>query len=341
MESTEKSEEPADGRAGVAERCGLCGGPLAHAFAVREMMLGLRARFDYDRCADCGALRIARIPADLERYYAAAWDERARRPRRTRGRRPSSLRRAWTRLRLRPGRLARGLSGRRYARFDWFRRTGTGPGDPILDVGCGNGRLLERLVREGFEDLTGIDPRLPAIETGGARPRLHRVALEDHCGRYRLVMAHHSFEHLADPVAAFAAFARLVEPGGHLLLRVPVAEGWAARHYGPDWVQLDAPRHLHVPTCAGVERLAAAHGFRLVHVEDDSGPFQIWGSELYRRDVPLVDGGRGGRRALGLAARLAARWRARALRRRCEGDQRCFYLQRLEVDPARRDAAAT
>ena len=201
-------------------------------------------------------------------------------------------------------------------------------GDPILDVGCGSGRLLARLAREGFADLTGIDPRLPEVEGRDARVRLLRVALEDHAGRYRLVMAHHSFEHLADPQRAFAAFARLVEPGGHLLLRVPVADGWAARHYGPDWVQLDAPRHLHVPTRRSIERLASDYGFRVVGAADDSGPFQIHGSELYRRDTALVEAGRAGP---GLTARLAARWQARRLRRRGEGDQACFYLRRVDV----------
>jgi SAM-dependent methyltransferase len=294
------------------------------------MMLGLREPFDYDVCTVCGALQIARIPSDLERFYDEGWDARARPARRGGARGPHPLRRAWTRARLRPGRLARWISGRRYGRFDWFRRTRTGLGDPILDVGCGRGRLLDRLVAEGFEDLTGIDPRLPSARPSDAPPRLLRVALEDHRGRYHLVMAHHSFEHCPDPAAAFAAFARLVEPGGHLLLRTPVAEGWACAHYGADWVQLDAPRHLHVPTRRSIERLAAAHGFRLLRVDDDSGPFQIWGSELYRRDVPLVEGGRGGRRALGAALRLRARWRARGLRRRGLGDQRCFYLRRVD-----------
>jgi SAM-dependent methyltransferase len=216
-------------------------------------------------------------------------------------------------------------------RLEWFRRTGTRQSDPILDVGCGDGRLLWWLHRAGFDDLTGIDAFLRSASPGrDASPRFERRALEEHEGRYRLVMAHHSFEHMRDPRRAFAAFGRLVSEEGWLVLRVPNAEGWARRHYGADWVQLDAPRHLHLHTRRSIEALAGREGFRVVGIVDDSGPFQIWGSELYRRGISLEGGGRGGRRALSLRERVSARRRAAALRAQGLGDQACFYLQRSD-----------
>jgi SAM-dependent methyltransferase len=221
------------------------------------------------------------------------------------------------------------ISGRRYGRFDWFRRTRTGLHDEILDVGCGSGRLLLRLYGEGFERLMGIDVRLGGVSREGVGPSFERVSPEDHHGLYRLVMSHHSFEHMEDPVRGFAAFARLVEPGGYLLLRLPLADSWARRYYAANWVQLDAPRHLHLHTRRSIAILAERSGFKVTHVADDSGPFQIWGSELYRRGVPLAQAGRGGRNELSLLDRLSARRHARRLTRQGLGDQACFYLQRL------------
>ena len=125
-----------------------------------------------------------------------------------------------------------------------------------------------------------------------------------------------------------AAMARLVDPGGYLLLRVPLADSWASRHFGPDWVQLDAPRHLQLPTRKSIEILAHNCGLHVEHVEDDSGSFQIWGSLLYRRGHSLAEAGRGGRRKLSLFRRLTARWQARRLSRAGLGDQACFYLRR-------------
>jgi len=292
------------------------------------MMLGTRDVFEYLECLGCGGLQIAVPPANLDRYYA---DDYYTEHQHRVGERAGAirvLRRAWSRTRIAGGPLVRLLSGRRYARFDWFRRTDTQLDDAILDVGCGSGRLLARMARVGFSQLTGIDPRLPEGSMTVAGIRLARERPEDHRGHYRLVMAHHSFEHMLDPVEAFEAMAQLVDRGGHLLLRVPLADSWARRHYGADWVQLDAPRHLQIPTRRSIEMLAWRVGLRIVHVEDDSGPFQVWGSELYRGDHPLLTARGGGRRRLSLWSRWRARQQAHGLSRTGIGDQAVFYLRR-------------
>ncbi len=323
--------------------CRVCGARVEPAFVAREMMLGLRDAFEYVECIECGCLQIASLPDDMDRYYGDAYYTHTQSAKgrardvlpvggseRSRGVRIGrALRRFRTRIRLRAGTPGRLLPGRRHGRIGWIRRTETDLDDRILDVGCGSGRLLWRLHAMGFDRLTGIDERLETSGRSIAGLRFECVSLEHHEGRYRLVMAHHSFEHMRDPVAAFSAFGRLVEPGGHLVLRTPRADGWARRHYAADWVQLDAPRHLHLHTRRSLERLAADAGFRVIDEVDDSGPFQIWGSELYRRGIPLVDAGPGGRRILGVAERLAARVEARRLSRAGLGDQACFYFRKI------------
>ena len=290
-------------------------------------MLGLREEFDYRICTDCAALQIASLPADLERFYPSDYYTAVERAPIVTG---GWARRRWSGFRLRQGRWVRWISGRRYGRFDWLRRTRTRLDDAILDVGCGSGRLLRRLARDGFTHLVGIDARWSGPPERGKSVCIERATPETHVGRYRLVMAHHSLEHMAEPGRAVEAMAGLVEPGGHLLLRVPLAEGAAFAEYGADWVQLDAPRHLGLPTRRAIHALAARAGLRVVAVVDDSGPFQFWGSEVYRRGGSLRSAGRGGRRVLCLPARLLARVRAIRVRHRGEGDQACFYLQKPE-----------
>jgi SAM-dependent methyltransferase len=310
-------------------QCRVCEGGVEFALTGREMMLGTREAFDYFECLRCGCLQIEDIPADLGRYYADEYYTQAQSSPGVRSRPSSSLRRAWSRFSLGESDLARRLSPRRYGRFDWFRLTQTGLEDAILDVGCGSGRLLRRLRAEGFEQLTGIDLHLRDDLLRDEALCFYRQSLEEHRGDYRLVMSHHSFEHMEDPVRAFAAFRRLVAPGGFLLLRLPMADSWAKGHYGANWVQLDPPRHLHLHTRRSVRLLAERSGFRVSQVIDDSGPFQIWGSEAYVRGVSLDAAGRGGRNEFSLVERLSARSRARVLSKRGAGDQACFYLERI------------
>jgi SAM-dependent methyltransferase len=308
-----------------SERCVYCAGPVVHALSARAPDRPAGPVYDYVECTVCGGLALSPSEAAAEVDYAGDYYTARQR---IAGRVPPLvrvLRRRLTRFRLglRAGRFARAVSGRRYGRFDWFRRTGIGPDDAILDVGCGSGRLLFRLHADGFRDLVGLDPNLPPATAARAADhpglRFERGTPQSHRGRYRLVMAHHSFEHMPDPRASFAALAALVAPGGCLLLRVPLADSFARRHYGAAWAQLDPPRHLHIPTRASLEHLAAAEGLAIFHVEDDSGVFQIQGSE---RDRP-----RGG--PARLVHWLAARRAAGRLRRAGRGDQAAFYLRRL------------
>lgn len=323
-------------------RCRYCEGEAEFALCAADRLRPESpARYDYFACRDCGALVLepepdalvlaAAYPGDYYTQTGARAAIPSAEPEGGRdssapaeGRRPRRrVLRAWRARRLLAlpvgSLLVRSVSGRRYGRFDWFRRTGIGLEDPVLDVGCGSGRLLFRMQREGFRSLVGIDPMLPAVlEQARGEPRFARETADAHVGEYALVMAHHSFEHARDPRATFSALARRVRPGGWLLLRVPLADCWARRHYGADWAQLDAPRHLHIPTRRAIEELARASDLTLEHVEDDSGVFQIWGSER-----ALPPGG-----PVRLLRWFVARCAAARLRRAGQGDQAAFYLRR-------------
>jgi hypothetical protein len=75
--------------------------------------------------------------------------------------------------------------------------------------------------------------------------------------------------------------------GGWILIRVPVADSWAFRHFAENWAQLDAPRHLLAATVAGMRELARAASLDLTEVRYDSTAFGLWASERYLRGIPL------------------------------------------------------
>jgi SAM-dependent methyltransferase len=162
--------------------------------------------------------------------------------------------------------------------------------------------------------------------------RVRRGSLADEPGIWDVLTLHHVFEHVRDPAATLRDAARVLVPGGWLVLRMPVVPNAAWARYGACWVGLDAPRHLHLFTCAGLEALARRAGFEPVRVDFDSTELQFWASEQYRNGIALFD-----RRSWGVdpAASALGRVRVAGWRREAErlnrdraGDAAAFLLRR-------------
>lgn len=272
------------------DRCRICGNEQDNRpFTATEMMLGLRDRFEYLECGACGALQIRDIPADLSRYYAPPYYS-FQRPS------PTTTPRRWLRRRLAHhaldgfdpiGATVARVSGDA-AILRGIRDAGLGRDARVLDVGAGSGQTLFTFHDYGFRHLLGLDPFVDTdlrYENGVV---VLRAGLDDVDGSFHLVMFHHSFEHVADPAATLAAARDRLRPGGRVLVRTPVAaDSW--RRYGPDWVELDAPRHLHVHTEASMRVLARRSGLDLTAVRHEAWPAELWASEQYRRGIPLTD----------------------------------------------------
>lgn len=295
------------------------------------MMFGTRERFLYIECRACRSLQIAEIPADLGPFYPPGYYAHG-----TELYRENSRFRRWLK-RCR----ARRVAGRADAvgavvstllGHAWHQRAlGSVPHEAsILDVGCGRGQLLVTMAEEGFADLTGADPYIEEDIEYPEGIRIFRRELGALTGTWDVIMLHHSLEHVPDPLRTLREARERLRAGGRVLVRLPVAGSSAWREYGVHWVQLDAPRHLHIPSVRGMRALAEAAGLRVDSVEFDSDELQFWGSEQYRRDIPLHDP------RSWLADPEASlftpkdlrsfRRRAQALNREGAGDQACFIL---------------
>ena len=304
-------------------------------FEAREMMFGFRDEFTYCECSNCGSLQVAEIPRNLSKYYPPdyySFTAEASLPKRLlKGKRASHA-------------LGEeNVIGRLLVRWygipdlaDWVKWLNIDFDQAILDVGCGAGHLLLEMHHAGFSNLTGIDAYIEEdIHYKNGVVILKRT-LDEVDGAYALIMLHHSFEHMPEPLETLKHMHRLLQPGGFGLLRLPVSGSYAWRVYGVDWVQLDAPRHLFLPTEEGLRILIGKAGLEVVNVIYDSTDLQFWGSEQYKRDIPL----RRDKRSLVLNPRRSIftkedlrgfRTKAENLNANRDGDQACFYLRRSNL----------
>lgn len=198
----------------------------------------------------------------------------------------------------------------------------------ILDVGCGKGKLLYFLRNQGFINLFGVDPYVTE-DIVDDHISICKGELKNLSGIFDLIMLHHSFEHMADPRDAFLYLSRLLAPLGKLLIRIPVANSLAWDKYRSNWAQLDAPRHFYLHSIKSIEILAKECGLRVNNVIYDSTGFQFWGSELYLKDIALVD--TWGRLDTFFSEDQLASFESEAdcLNIAGKGDQACFYLSHV------------
>jgi SAM-dependent methyltransferase len=290
------------------EACRVCGDVGPHStYWIREMMFGTREQFEYFRCVACGCLQIRRIPGDLARHYPGHYYAQAAASKQSPDDRPTPLQRWINRQTVRPIIFGKGF---RFARLmrrgrplpkSFFRSRPemlcraklSGSNARILDVGCGESAVWLNDLRDvGFAALWGVDPFLKAdIRRGGLqliKDELHSFATRAG-NSFELVAFNHSLEHVPDQRQALAAASELLVPNGTCLVRIPMLPCAAWDTYGVDWVELDAPRHLYIHSRKSIELLAVSVGLKLRNVSFDTAAFEIYGSEQYRRDIPLTD----------------------------------------------------
>jgi SAM-dependent methyltransferase len=144
--------------------------------------------------------------------------------------------------------------------------------DHLLDVGCGDGAMLDELRRHfPRASFTGVDLS-PEVVARNRRRRpgiafdvldIAESALDR---RFDAILCSEVVEHLEDRPRVFGHLAAMLAPGGHLLVTAPTGRLFETeRRFG----------HTTHPTPAELRDLAAANGLRVVTLRN-------WGWPSYK-----------------------------------------------------------
>jgi SAM-dependent methyltransferase len=240
--------------------CNLCGADNPQLlFVGPDRLVGAPGEFRLSKCGRCGLVYLtprpspdeigAYYPEDYHPFLYAIEDERS-----------------WLR------RL-----DRRYGLHKRCRAVIRRAGQPgrVLDVGCATGIFLQGMRQRGWEP-QGVELSPSAASYARSRfglpvveGELETAAFEP--ASFDLVTLWDVLEHVPEPDRTLGECARVLKPGGWLVMSLPNPEAWEARWFGRYWAGWDVPRHFHVFRQAHLRQYLEAAGFELCEVSSFTG----------------------------------------------------------------------
>ena len=220
--------------------------------------------------------------------------------------------------------------------FDMISRIETNYNTKILDVGCGAGNFLYSLNKIGFKNLTGIDPYInEEITNGDVKIYKETINKLPDNKKYDLIISNHSFEHISNQLETLVKVSKILSENGTCLLRMPIKTEYIWNHYGTNWVQIDAPRHFFLHTPKSFKLLVKKSGLVIKDMIFDSTEFQFWGSEQYKKNIPLLaenSYSKNPDKSIFTKKEIEEfKKRAKDLNMKKQGDQAAFFIKKLMI----------
>jgi 2-polyprenyl-3-methyl-5-hydroxy-6-metoxy-1,4-benzoquinol methylase len=241
-------------------------------------MYGLHTRYDYFVCPSCACVFQYPMPdmATIASFYPdnyTVFDQE------TRTRKVSPMRMALLRRMLGYDHLRVSLAYRFLAAmltpFQKLTTPAWEGGGRMLDVGCGNGRFLTSMRTLGWE-VQGVE----LSETGVKAARLSNLTVHHGDlasagfadGAFDLITARHVIEHIPEPHPFMHELARILRPGGRLVIETPTSTALGRPWFNTNWYANDVPRHLFLFSPDNLERLGTGQGLRKINLIMETTP---------------------------------------------------------------------
>ncbi len=139
----------------------------------------------------------------------------------------------------------------------------------LLDVGCGNGRLMKHLVKRGWSAV-GCDPDIHALELAKQagldvlQGNMESINFPD--SEFHAITMSHVIEHLYNPKKTLTECARVMRADGIISITTPNSQSLGRWLFGASWFPLDPPRHFFILNRKSAFRILSEVGFREITI---------------------------------------------------------------------------
>ncbi len=149
----------------------------------------------------------------------------------------------------------------------------------LLDVGCATGQFLAHMQAAGWQ-VAGVEfsPHAAAFAREQYGLDVQTGTLEDAAfadGSFDVVTLWDVLEHVQDPKGTLAEIARVLRPGGLLVVSTPNPTCVEAHLFGSHWIGWERPRHLHLFTPNLLRCYLRDAGFEVASLESFSGRLSV------------------------------------------------------------------
>lgn len=322
----------------------ICGNSAANQeYLLREMFFGIKEIFSCFQCSDCKCIQIKDFPEDLKKYYPEnyySFENKLEDNKSIKELVLNNLNFSRDRCILfQEGLLGKILHKLRpdiEHKLNSLRFVNLNCDSNILDIGCGNGELLFHLKELGLKNLLGIDSFLKKDIIYKNGLTILKKSIEEFTedyGFFDIIMLHHVFEHIEDPMKMLEKCNKILKDNGILLIRIPVSECYAWKTYEESWVKLDPPRHFFIHSLKSLNILLEKTGFEVQNTIYDSNEFQFRGSIQYEKNISITDEksfALNPERSIFSKKEIRSfRKKAKELNRKNEGDQCIFIIRKF------------